>query len=584
MTAQATTGIWDEYQQGVDYQADAQFTTKWPEYERFRAFDQWATVTEATATLPRPVLNIIDYLISQKISNISSAKLRMVYMPSDIPNEKREFVADAAQNFTDYAAEVGYSLEQERLNADALLDAATLGPGFWHYYWDNTQNGGYGGAPGVGTKFRGALAGETIDPSCIFFGDPQCTEVQRQPYIIIASRMDTELAKNELSKYGEANKTVIRNMEGDSEDSKIEIYDSERNQRRNTKKTTILTKYSRKDGFVYMEKACKSDIVLPATALKGNRLYPIEVFRWCPVKRSIYGRGECEGLIPAQKAINLIYAMLLLCLQDMGFPKVISYPGALRGQRLNGKIGQMLTNYASNPEAVKYLNPPQFNNAAFSVVDNLIGYIKTLSGVTEGLTGERIVSDMAAGAIMAIQAQAKQPLRTKELAFYRSQTNIGKIWEEFFKNYMDLPRPMVVKNDIGVSETRVFTGSDYKEVPFTTRVEVGPASEYSEALSTSTLDKAYTAKDIDFATYVELAPPNAVPWRTEFQRIMSKQQDQVQVISALMQTGRLAPDGLMLLVASGIIKQQVADQVMQSMPPPMDVGANGGAPAEMPPE
>jgi hypothetical protein len=562
------TEIWQNYKAGIDYQRNAGFSAKWPEFERFKALDQWPAPTEATKNLPRPVIDITNYIIGHKVSNTMSSALKMAFIPKQLPRGQEDFVNEAAETLTNLAAETWYDLEQDELNALALDDAATIGAGHWHYYWDPTKGSKFG------TRYIGDIAGEIIDSSCIFYGDPQNTDVQTQPRISIASRMDTDLAKEMLLRAG-ADKSVVARIEGDGNDDDVEIYDRNKERLDGEKKTTIITQYTRKNGIVHMAKSVKRAVVIPPTPMKGMTRYPIECFQWERQKRCIYGRSELAGVIPVQKAINLLYALMIMCCQDIGFPKLVVYPGALRGQTVTGKMGQMITNYLSNPQAIQYLNGGQFNNAVFGIVDNLIGYAKSLHGVSEGLTGERIASDMAVGAIMAIQAQARQPLKPKERAFYRSVANIGKIWEEFYKNYMDLPRPMVMMTETGKPQNRIFKGSDFKDVPFSLKVEVGPTSEFNESLAQSFNDRMYSQKDISADMYVELAPDSAYPNKTLYKRLKAQQAEQSGLLNNLAADGLIAPEALLMMGQAGIIPMQIAEPAAKTAiqaagPPPQE--------------
>lgn len=573
MMDEKMTQVWREYQVGRDYLQTAGFMRDWPEYERFKNGDQWPAVTADTRDLPRPVLNIIDYLIRNKVANIISQSITMEFAPSDLTGENAQEIEKAAELFTRYGKQTWYEIGQDELNAGVLEDAATLGAGWWHYYWNADKIGG------TNTSYIGALAGERVDSSCIFLCDPQNRNIQTQPYIIIPSRNDTKLVEEQLKAAGAKN---VKNLPTDSYDSEKQIYDGDAEEQASQNKTTVLTKYFRQNGIVYMMKSVKDRIVVEPTPLNGNRRYPIEGFVWKERKQCAYGISEVRGLIPAQRAINTIYAMLIQCLIKMGFPTPVVYPGALGSKKITNKIGEILENRLGNKDAISYLQPPQFNNAAFGVVDNLIGYIRTMTGVTEVLTGDRIVSDMAASAIMAIQAQNKMPLKATQNSFFRSIVNCGRIQEEFFKNYVNTPRPMVISNAIGKRESQTFTGTDYQAMSFGLEVKVGPAAEFGEIMSQASLDKFYDKGDLSMDEYVELSPPNIAPWSEKLKQIRAKRAQQSDMLNNLAGDGLISPEAIGMLGQAGVIPVQLAEPAMQiaiqAQQPqqPMEGGAQSG--------
>jgi hypothetical protein len=587
-TNQAETTIWKEYQAGLDYQIKNGMQAEYPMCERFNAGDQWPPPTERTKTMPRPVINICNYVSRNKKANVLSQSIKMVFSAQELPmddvtGDAVERATRQADNFTSFSEKLWYDVDQEHLNDLAVADASIYGPGIWHYFFDPSINGG------TYTKYSGALAGENIDPLCCFVGNPENWNIQQQPYILLASREDTELLKEKMRAKKDATgkpmvpKSIIDSIRDDS-DTDIERYDKEQNRDTARGKTTLLTKYFRKDGIVYMQQATKAVDLFAPTPLNGNRRYPVEIYNWKDRKRSIYGVGETQELISPQKSINFIYGLMLLCVQNMASPKVLLMPGALEGQTITAEVGQILTNMLGDPNAIKYLDPPQFSNATFAVVDNLIGTLRTMTGVTQTLTGEQVRSDMAVGAIIAIQNQAKQPIVDHQKRLYRSIRNIGRIQEEFIKNYYTLPRAFTIKNDIGQPITQKFVGSEFQNVGLDLKVNVGPGSSFDEALSVSMLEKGYLQKDVTFEEMLEYMPDNAVPFRADFMRKRKLQAQNAEMITEMVTAGDLAPQALMVMGNEGILPQKMVEQILASLPPPPEQQPEGGEATPAPTE
>ena len=524
------TKMWRDYQDGLIYQRSMGFSEKFPEFERFKQGDQWPQATERTKSLPRPVFNIVKLFISNKKSNVLNQKIKMLFTPAEV-NGQDDLSYNAAQDYTDFAENLWYELDQEGLNDAFVEDAATTGTGILHYYWDSTVSGGQY------IKYNGALRGETLDPLNVFFANPQETNIQKQPWIIISSR---DMVKNvkELAKNEGLSKEEIELIRPDNETTD-EGYDTAKLEMQEGTKITVLTRYFKKNGQVYFSKSVRGVDIIKDRRLgveinneetgekevdRALTLYPIVIFNWNLRKKCIFGSGETEGLIPNQKAINFNIGMMLLSVQDNAWPKILAKPGALK-QAITNKPGEIITDFYTSGDGIKYMQPPNFNYMAVNLVDKVMELSRTTSGVTEITTGEQLGANMAASAIIALQNQAKVPIDNIQQRFYRSQKEVGKIWEQFFKVFYLMPRNMSVIDE-GQIVTREFNGGAYADVEFKMKIDVGAASIYSESLSMSTLDKMYDKGDITVDDYIALAPDAVMPFKEELKKLRAKRIEQ----------------------------------------------------------
>ena len=529
------------------------FDSKLPEYERFKQGDQWPAPTERTKNLPRPVFNIVKFFIRSKRSNVLNQTVKMVYSPSEVePEGTLGHAAQGAKDYTDYASCLWAALDQDGLNEDFIDDAATTGTGVFHYFWDNDVTGG------MSLRYQGDLRGEVIDPLNIFFGNPQERRVQRQPWIIISSRESVQSIRQLAGKYHVP--AEQRELIQPDDDTRDEGYDAAQKELRDAKKTTLLTKYYRKDGEVYFSKSTKTvDIVkdqplTPLTAgAKGGAgadaqqpsepdlpeqktagraritLYPIVVMNWEKRKKCIYGTGEVESVIPNQKAINFNIAMMLLSVQQTGWPKIIAKENALL-EDVTNEPGEVITDYwTGGGDGIKFMQPPGFSGVAINLSDKVFELSRVTEGVNEVSSGEPFTTNMAASAIIALQNQAKQPIENIQNRFYRAVKEVGKIWEQFFKTYYTLPRNMTFPDADGNDQSRIFNGAEYADVEFNLKVDVGAGSSYSEALAQAVLDKLYDGQAITLDQYIELSPQSVMPFKEQLKK-MREQQAQEQIL------------------------------------------------------
>lgn len=140
--------IWAQYDEGLTYQREMGFTQNWPEYERFKAGDQWPAPTERTRNLPRPVFNLIRYIEDHKVSSVMNENVKMQFTPQDGTADPgvKELVDQACDQYTRFADATWENIQQDKLNEDMLDTASNTGTGILHYYWDLEPEGGLPGA------------------------------------------------------------------------------------------------------------------------------------------------------------------------------------------------------------------------------------------------------------------------------------------------------------------------------------------------------------------------------------------------------------------------------------------------------
>lgn len=534
--------IWNDWQKGLEYQKKLHLKETCEQCVDFFEGRQWAQATERTKNMPRPVINLIEMIVTSKKSNILSSKIAMIYKPLIYGQEEADFASNGARSFTNFAEHIAKEIKQEDLDDEAMLDGLIKGPYIYHYFWDKEKKTGM-------AKFDGGLNGQIIDCLSVVFANPRQRDEQKQKWIIIQSRENVSTLK-ELAKKNGITKTEIELIESDDDTERN--YDAE--EQDGEEYATVLTRYFRKNGEVYYTKSTRNMIVQEETPLtpdaskvkleldeenKTNEdeeqvdidkpehtqfkmtLYPIVVGFYKRRAKSIYGRGEVEPLIPAQKSINFDYAMMQMAGQNMGFPKVVQRPRALQGKQITNQPGEIITDYSPGFDGIRYLNPPQFSNTPLNVADKMIETTRMVTGATEVVNGEVLGRNMSGSAIVALQSQAKKPVEDMQKRFWRVHEKIARIWEQFFKAYYRFDVPYIVEKD-GGQQLNTFNGSAYQNMDFETTIDVGPGSVYSESLSINLLEAALQRGDITFDDYIELYPESAMPFKAQLKEIRKK--------------------------------------------------------------
>lgn len=560
-----TSLLWQRYEHAVAYQAALGMNVLIPRYVDFYEGRQWPPATAATKSLPRPVINIVKMICRNKKAAILTTPVRCIYK-SDTDEE--------VSALNDFALYIDKELGQERIDREAVDSGVKKGTAIYHYYWDAEGRGFDGVADG-------ALRCELCDPLRTFFADPTEPDEQKQAWIMFASREPVEAVRAKADKGVDIEQIV----KDDSDDP------YGREEQEGTELCTVLTCYFRRGGEVYVEKAvkaCTFQAARPLTPDKGaarrmmdeadvekpvekeearaeaaahdggergeaadpantgmpdtnetrataavqaarSYLYPVVVWRYEPRERSIYGLSEVEGLIPNQKAINFMYAMLLLNVQQLAWGKWQVLPNALKNQRITNEPGQVLTDWTKTGNGIKPLNGPALQGQPLTIAQELMSATRVVTGSTEVMTGETLGASMSGAAIAQLQSQAQMPSEDARNGFWLCKERQGKVKEQFFKTFYTgekyVKREVTDKltpdgDPVEARSVQVFNSDDWAGRALDVICEATTGTKASAAGDVQILEAAYTKGDIDFMTLLMAYPKDALGNRTEILRAM----------------------------------------------------------------
>lgn len=516
---QVASEVEKQYKEGLSYKKQMNFFNKWAEHERFKAGDQWPAPTEKTKNLPRPVLNIIKQIINHKVASVMNENIRMVFTAMDTEEDSMEY--EGADKFTRFSETTWENVKQDQLNEEALDSGATTGACIWHYYWDTSKKGGNR------LKYVGEIQGEILDAVNFFPGNPQNTNIQQQPYIIITHRDLVENVRKEAQQNGLSNE-LVNLIKPDSE-TEDQTYDLAKKELSEDNKVTVITKYFKENGIIHFQKVASGIVVKPKTSMR-IKLYPLAVMQWERRKRSIFGSSDVEHIMPNQKAINYLMAMQLLSVQMTSWPKVLVDKNFVKQQITNtpGEVINVTGSNGSLDNVIKYMNPANISNAAPALLDAILSYTKDVTGANENALGEQSSAQLNATAIMLLQQASGVPLESIKRRFYQAMEDVGLIWSEFWKVYYNTDRIVSMKDDEGEEYTDVFNGEQYKDVDMQLKIDIGPSSSYSETLMMTSLDKLFDTQNITLEDYLQFAPKNVVPFKDRLLKRVQERQEQEQ--------------------------------------------------------
>ena len=179
--------------------------------EDFFIGNQWEGV-EANG-LPTPTFNFLKQVVLFQVATITSDNLAMQAspMPSTAPYTAAQLEQITGIVNQQYAAIIERNRIVTKLR-EFLRNAAVDGDGCMYFYFDpDIENG---------QAVKGEIVAEVIENTRVHFGNPNCRDVQQQPYIILSRREiveDVRCRAEEMKKDGKCRLEDVDVITADSE-------------------------------------------------------------------------------------------------------------------------------------------------------------------------------------------------------------------------------------------------------------------------------------------------------------------------------------------------------------------------------
>ena len=480
--------------------------------ENFFIGNQWEGV-QANG-LPTPTYNMFKRVINFQVSTITSDSLtiRGLPMPSTSPYTMKELekIAEIVSH------QLSAIIKRNKIvakNREFLRNAAVTGDGCMHFYFDPTIENGQ--------AVKGEIVAEVIDNLRVLFGNPNSRDVQSQPYIILVRRELVDEVRWKAEQYKEAGLCKLEDINSITPDS--EKFQNKYDQYTDDK-VTVLTYYfrNRDTGTIWCIEATEKGIIRDAYDTEYT-LYPLIWINWDYIRDCYHGQAMVTGLIPNQKFINKMFALVMISMMTTSFPKIIYDKNKIR--RWDGGVGTAVGVTGNVNDAATVLE-------GASVSPQIAQFIELAFDKTHSLLG---ASDVAMGdsrpdntsAIIALQRAANTPMEMIKQDDHEKLEEMGRICLDIMSvKYgirsvevsmdMDAPGSQPLGMNLEPqSFTEPFDFSVLKEVQLAIEMEVGASSYWSEMASMQTLDNLLMNNLITPEQYIERLPAGYVSKKEE---------------------------------------------------------------------
>ena len=458
---------------------------------------------------------------------------------------------------TDYFKVTAERLKYDDKKDQLLRNAYISGTGILYTYWDSGIRTGLYADEGRSVAITGDINCEVLDVENVVFGDPNNEEVESQPYIIIARRMDVDAVRREAERYGQAVDDIVpdgqnryyRNAGDRGED---EPTDS----RRVTVITKLYKKYDKQGNCtVWGKTVTENAVVRPEWDLLIHR-YPIAKFIWERRRSCAYGDSEITFQIPNQIALNQAHSIAVWAMQNTGMPKTI-INGDLIPDGISNDPAEVIKIYGNAEDmasAIRYIAPPNYGAAFINFTDAFAQNVLMDNGANDAALGN-LRPDNATAIVQAREA-AIAPMQTYQNRFYSANEDVARIWADFWITMYG--RRSIEVNDGGVKRYMVFDADRYRDLVISAKVDVGASTLWSEAVSISNLGNLLSGQMISFIEYLERIPKGLIPDVTGLINARKQQEHKAQ----MQQTVDTEPT----ITADDIDDEEVLEYVKQNKP------------------
>lgn len=481
-----------EYDAGIAFNNGIELYDCVQTNENFFIGKQWEGVK--SNGLPTPVFNFLKRVVLFCVANVSTDNLKLHAKPlpssGERPASLMEIVTDILND--QFSAIFEYN-KMGGIIREFCRNAAVDGDGCTYTYWDDDVE--------TGQPSQGGIRTEVLMNTQVLFGNPNSRDVQSQPYILIERRMLVKDAKRRAR----ANNVSAGDIELIAADDK-EGGDPHLDQLGGDKVTVLLKLWrDEKTGFIHGYECTRTVDIHPEWDL-GIKRYPVTWMNWDYVQDCYHGQAMITGLIPNQIFVNKLFAMSMISLMTLAYPKVIF--DKTKVAKWSNRVGAAIAVNGNVDSVAKIMDPASISPQISQFIDIAISYTQKFLGASDVALGDTRPDNTSA--IIALQRAAATPMELTKQNLLQSIEDLGRIYMEFMgeyygERYVEVPAP-----DGQGKLTVPFDFSILKENPFTVDLDAGASSYWSEIASMQTLDNLLMQGKIDTIEYLKRLPAGQI--------------------------------------------------------------------------
>lgn len=513
--------VQSEYNAGIQFNNGIDLYECVSVNEDFFIGKQWEGVR--SNGLPTPVFNFLKRVVLFSVANVSTDNLKLHAKPlassGQYPAKILEVLTDI---INDQFSQIFEFNKMGSCIREFTRNAAVDGDGCTYTYWDPDVE--------TGQPSQGAIRTEVLANTQVLFGNPNSRDVQSQPYILIERRMMVSEAKRRARANG-VSEDEVDSITADTKESGNNFMDT-----LGGNKVTVLLRLWKDEetGTVHGFECTKNAVVREKWDL-GITLYPVTWMNWDYVQDCYHGQAMITGLIPNQIFVNKLFAMSMISLMTLAYPKVIF--DKTKVAKWSNRVGAAIAVNGNVDGVAKIIDPATISPQISQFIDLAISYTQKFLGASDVALGDTRPDNTSA--IIALQRAAATPMELTKQNLLQSIEDLGRIYMEFMGEYYG-ERYVEIPNPYDQSKVVIpFDFSTLQMVHFSVDLDVGASSYWSEIASMQTLDNLLMQGKIDTVEYLKRLPAGQITDKeTLIAALERDKQMQLQMLG--MQTGAAA--------------------------------------------
>lgn len=479
-----------EYDAGLRFNQGVKLYDTVQTNENFFIGKQWEGVQ--SNGLPTPVFNFLKRVVLFSVANISTDNLKLHARPlssnGQIPTAVLELYSSILND------QFSTLFEHNRMGGlirSFCRNAAVDGDGCMFTWWDADAE--------TGQDSRGMPRTEVLQNTQVIFGNPNNRDVQSQPYIILERRMLVDQCKRYAEAHGNRNTDGITADEKDGGDAEMDQLGGE--------KVTVLLRLwkDEKTGSVHCYE-CTRKAELRSTWDLGIPLYPLVWMPWDYIQDCYHGQAMITGLIPNQIFVNKLFAMSMISLMTLAYPKVVY--DRTRVSKWSARVGAAIGVNGSVEGVAKIIDPASISPQISQFIDVAVGYTQKFLGATDVALGDTRPDN--ASAIIALQRAAATPMELTKQNLLQCIEQQGRIYAAFMAEYYGERYVEVKLPGQRGSAVVQFDFSILNDVPCAIDLDAGASSYWSEIANMQTLDNLLLQGKISTSEYLRRLPAGQI--------------------------------------------------------------------------
>lgn len=528
------------YDKGKQYNDDLELADTVEQNRNFYQGKQWEDLD--TDGLKPIIINIVRPIVQIKAASIMSDDISFIVRPLGIPGATSANMEVEAEVMTNELKRLWEKRKGTTKTRKAITNAAIDGDCCWHMVWDTSipvakvdremldslstgeeetaegmpQEGQQQASTSFGMastadqeggeeqlsdiQVEGDIDFEPILNTRVFFGNTSDPDVQKQPWILVASREYTANLKKVAEENGVSGDD-LDSIKGASDD----YFDDDQDDR-----TTLLTYYYRDDttGTIWVIESTENVFIKEPTDT-GLHSYPITWMNWDEQINSYHGTAAVTEIVYNNLAVNVLATMAVASVSRSAFPTII-YRRDMIPEYNNG-VGAAIGINGYCEDVNNIIKVVEGANYGYQV-DKLMQFItdttNDLNGATDASLGS--LNPENTSAIIAAQKAAMTPLELNKQALYQFIEDWCRCAIDFMANYYGV-RPVVIRDQAGQERVVEFDFDTINTAAFDIRIDVGGSSYWSEITEVQTLDNLFLKEMITPEEYIEAMPINLLP-------------------------------------------------------------------------